>query len=136
MNCRKRLIKTRAERRLGTFGVALAASLLASLSTGALARDVKISGTHGVGDIEVHCGNANGTFFNTPGGGYGCVGSGGTVTCTAKGKCTGWVPRIGGQTGINAILNSTVLSGSAGGESTSNGVNYGTLTTVPNATAK
>jgi hypothetical protein len=34
----------------------------------AYARDVKISGTHGVSDIEIHCINNGGTFFNTTGG--------------------------------------------------------------------
>src|SRR5205807_319078 len=33
--------------------------------------------------------NGKGTFFNTPDGGYGCAGKGGTVTCTSDKTCTG-----------------------------------------------
>jgi hypothetical protein len=75
----------------------------------AYARDVKISGTHNVSDIEMHCIDNGGTFFNGPHGGYGCAGSGGgTVTCTAKGKCTGTVSKIAGKggkgTGITGVI--------------------------------
>lgn len=67
------------------------------------ARDVKISGTHSVSDIEIHCIDNGGTFFNAPQGGYGCAGSGGgTVTCTGKGKCTGTVSKVVGKGGKGA----------------------------------
>jgi len=73
-------------------GVVLSASLVVFAAGEASARDVKISGTHSVSDIEMHCIDNGGTFFNGPSGGYGCAGSGGgTVTCTSKGKCTGTV---------------------------------------------
>jgi hypothetical protein len=78
-------------------GIALAAALVGLSANAASARDVKISGTHSVSDIEMHCIDNNGTFFNAPGGGYGCAGSGGgTVTCTGKGKCTGTVSKVTG----------------------------------------
>jgi len=77
----------------GAASLFLGLGLIALSTSGADARDVKISGTHSVNDIEVHC-NGNGTFFNGPNGGYGCAGNGGgTVTCTNKGKCTGTVSR-------------------------------------------
>lgn len=78
------------------------AAILALVAGSANARDVKISGTHGVSDIEIHCINNGGTFFNTTGGGYGCAGSGGgTVTCSNKGKCMGTVSRTTGGNGPN-----------------------------------
>lgn len=81
--------------------IALAA-ILTLVAGSAYARDVKISGTHNVSDIEMHCIDNGGTFFNTTKGGYGCAGSGGgTVTCTSKGKCTGTVSRATGGNGSN-----------------------------------
>jgi hypothetical protein len=75
----------------------LTATFVGAASNEAFSRDVKISGTHNVSDIEKHCIDNGGTFFNGPGGGYGCAGSGGgTVTCTGKGKCTGTVSKISG----------------------------------------
>jgi hypothetical protein len=93
----------------GAMGGGLLLSLILCASQ-AYARDVKISGTHNVSDIEMHCIDNGGTFFNGPQGGYGCAGSGGgTVTCTAKGKCTGTVSKIapgkGGKgAGINGVI--------------------------------
>ena len=100
-------------------GLALSLILCASQ---AYARDVKISGTHNVSDIEMHCIDNGGTFFNGPKGGYGCAGSGGgTVTCTAKGKCTGTVSKIAGSgggkgAGINRVIKAlnTSKSGTVG----------------------
>jgi hypothetical protein len=78
----------------------LTAAFVGGTSTAAFSRDVKISGTHNVSNIEIHCIDNGGTFFNAPGGGYGCAGSGGgTVTCTAKGKCTGTVSKVAGGGG-------------------------------------
>jgi hypothetical protein len=89
----------------------LAASISLAFVNPASARDVKISGTHSVSNIEIHCIDNGGTFFNGPKGGYGCAGSGGgTVTCTAKGKCTGTVSRVAGGggkgKGITGVINS------------------------------
>lgn len=89
----------------------LTAALVGGGSSAALSRDVKVSGTHNVSDIEMHCIDNNGTFFNAPGGGYGCAGSGGgTITCTAKGKCTGTVSKIsgGGNNGVKGVVNHPV----------------------------
>ena len=93
----------------GAMGGGLLLSLILCASQ-AYARDVKISGTHNVSDIEMHCIDNGGTFFNGPHGGYGCAGSGGgTVTCTAKGKCTGTVSKVVGKggkgTGITGVIN-------------------------------
>jgi hypothetical protein len=75
----------------------LTATFVGAASNEAFSRDVKISGTHNASDIEKHCIDNGGTFFNGPGGGYGCAGhGGGTVTCTGKGKCTGTVSRVSG----------------------------------------
>lgn len=100
---------------------AISSGLLLSLilcAPQAYARDVKISGTHNVSDIEIHCIDNGGTFFNGPHGGYGCAGSGGgTVTCTAKGKCTGTVSKISGNggkgTGITGVIRALNTSKSA-----------------------
>ena len=74
------------------FWIILSTSLVIYSGSEAAAKDVQISGTHSVSNIETHCIDNGGTFFNGPGGGYGCAGSGGgTVTCNAKGKCTGTV---------------------------------------------
>lgn len=81
----------------------------------ALAKDVKISGTHSVSNIEMSCINNNGTFFNTTGGGYGCAGQGGTVTCTSKGKCKGWTPLLANNGGKNAPNGGKVLTTSTAG---------------------
>jgi hypothetical protein len=89
---------------------ALLISLTMLCATQANARDVKISGTHNVENIEIACINNGGTFFNGPKGGYGCAGSGGgTVSCTSKGKCTGTVSRVVGKggkgSGITGVVN-------------------------------
>jgi hypothetical protein len=90
-------------------GSVLVVSLSVLCASQASARDVKISGTHSVTDIELHCVNNGGTFFNGPNGGYGCAGSGGgTVTCTKKGKCTGTVSRVAGKSGKGSGITGVV----------------------------
>jgi hypothetical protein len=61
------------------------------ISSGASARTVSISVRQSLGDIQIKCTDAGGSFFNTAGGGYGCSKIG-TVTCDKNGKCQGWVP--------------------------------------------
>lgn len=99
--------------------LAFAFVVTAILTVPAAARDVKISGTHSVDDIAIHCMNNGGTFFNGPHGGYGCAGSGGgTVTCSNKGKCTGTVSRATGKggkgRGIAGMVNQLNRSKSVG----------------------
>ena len=94
----------------GAIGSGLLISLTMLCATQANARDVKISGTHSVENIEIACINNGGTFFNGPKGGYGCAGSGGgTVSCTNKGKCTGTVSIVAGKggkgSGITGVVN-------------------------------
>src|SRR5689334_23611033 len=100
-------------------GSVLVVSLSVLCASQASARDVKISATPSVTDIELHCINNGGTFFNGPNGGYGCAGSGGgTVTCTKKGKCTGTVSRVAGKggkgSGITGVVNALNHSKSSG----------------------
>ena len=100
-------------------GSGLLISLTMLCATQANARDVKISGTHSVENIEIACINNGGTFFNGPKGGYGCAGSGGgTVSCTNKGKCTGTVSRVAGKggkgSGINGVVNALNHSNGSG----------------------
>jgi hypothetical protein len=111
------------------YSVALGASLAIFAIGGASARDVKISGTHNVSDIEMHCIDNGGTFFNGPKGGYGCAGSGGgTVTCTAKGKCTGTVSaKAGPASGIGGVVKSHPVAGAA--QTTSDTSNNGNKST-------
>jgi hypothetical protein len=46
--------------------------------------------------VQVGCINGNGTFTAGTGpGGYGCTGTGGTLSCTAKGGCT-FTPKVRG----------------------------------------
>jgi hypothetical protein len=118
---------------------AIGGGLLLSLilcASQAYARDVKISGTHNVSDIEMHCIDNGGTFFNGPQGGYGCAGSGGgTVTCTAKGKCTGTVSKIAGQggkgTGINGVIKALNTSKGATMGGSKQPMHAGTTITAP-----
>src|SRR6476660_371471 len=93
----------------GEIGSGLLISLAMLCAPPANARDVKISGTHSVENIEIACINNGGTFFNGPKGGYGCAGSGGgTVSCTNKGKCTGTVSRVAGKGGIGSGITGVV----------------------------
>ena len=112
-------------------GIVLGASLAIFLVGEASARDVKISGTHGVVDIEKHCIDNGGTFFNGPKGGYGCAGSGGgTVTCTAKGKCTGTVSaKAGPASGIGGVVKSQPVATAGGTPSTGGTPTKGTKPT-------
>jgi hypothetical protein len=46
--------------------------------------------------VQVGCINGNGTFTAGTGpGGYGCTGTGGTLSCTARGNCT-FTPKLRG----------------------------------------
>jgi hypothetical protein len=70
----------------------------------ALAKRVTIGGTHSRAELKAKCAAAQGgIFLNEKGGGYSCYATG-SVTCDAKGKCTGKVPRRqttnGGRTGV------------------------------------
>jgi hypothetical protein len=69
----------------------------------ALARRVTIGGTYSRAELKAKCAAAQGgIFLNEKGGGYSYYATG-SVTCDAKGKCTGIVPRRqttnGGRTG-------------------------------------
>ena len=49
-----------------------------------------------VNQVDVGCSNGSGTFIAGTGrGGYGCTGTGGTLSCTAKGNCA-FTPKLGG----------------------------------------
>ena len=105
----------------GAIGAGLITALAMFCVSQAHARDVKISGTHSVSDIEIHCIDNGGTFFNAPHGGYGCAGSGGgTVTCTGKGKCTGTVSKVVGKggkgNGITGVINALNTKSSSKGD--------------------
>jgi hypothetical protein len=108
----------------GAIGSGLVISLAMLCASQASARDVKISGTHSLSNIEMSCINNGGTFFNGANGGYGCAGSGGgTVSCTKKGKCTGTVSRVAGKggkgSGINGVVNALNRSSGSAKVSTS-----------------
>jgi hypothetical protein len=77
------------------FGFAIVSTLVL-LGTPATAKNVVISGNHGIGEIQQKCDAAGGVFQGgLKGGGYGCTNfdNGVVVTCTNKGKCSGAVPR-------------------------------------------
>jgi|NitcycUWRROWE17A_1032939.scaffolds.fasta_scaffold00039_4 hypothetical protein len=60
-----------------------------------MAKEVTISGTHGIGEIQQKCEAAGGAFAGgLKDGGYGCMNGdkGTSIVCTNKGKCTGSVP--------------------------------------------
>jgi hypothetical protein len=47
--------------------------------------------------VEVSCMNGSGSFIASTGrAGYGCTGTGGTLSCTAKGNCT-FTPKLRGM---------------------------------------
>ena len=49
-----------------------------------------------INQVEMGCTNASGTFIASTGrGGYGCTGTGGALSCTAKGSCT-FTPKLPG----------------------------------------
>jgi hypothetical protein len=70
---------------------------IATLFVGsAVAKDTpshKLGGTHSVSNIQSHCIDSGGHYFEGPNGSYGCAGTGGTVTCTKGGQCTGTCPK-------------------------------------------
>ena len=76
-----------------TLAATLAYAGVLLLADASSAATRKLSGTHSEGDIQAACGAAGGSFYGTSTGGngkyYGCVGSGGTVTCTKGGTCYG-----------------------------------------------
>ncbi len=61
--------------------------------------------------VEAGCTKGSGTFTAGSGsGGYGCIGTGGTVSCTAKGHCT-FTPRLAGvKIARNASIENLVRS--------------------------
>jgi hypothetical protein len=116
--------------------ISLAISVSALISSQAFAKDVQISGKHNVSDIEMHCIDAGGSFFNGPGGGYGCATQTSTVTCTSKGKCTGTVPAQTGGTGkpvTTLPISGALTKSSAGPAGNPSGGNKGLTTTTPSA---
>jgi hypothetical protein len=76
--------------------MAVAALAIGTWSVEALAKEVAIRGTHSRAEIARKCDAVGGFKDNTAGksGGYGCWNFSKTtsVTCDAKGHCTGWVP--------------------------------------------
>jgi hypothetical protein len=90
--------------------------------TGLLAQDaeastIKLHGTYSRGHIAKACKDAGGAPYGTRGNtDYGCAGPKGTVTCDAKGHCTGTCPAcrsiVVGGSGANIL--SSVLRNSAG----------------------
>ncbi len=106
------------------FAAILAFGALLVLADVSSAASRKLSGTHSAGEIKAAC-DANGGVFSTgassAAGGYMCVGSGGIVDCTTKGKCTGYCTKcasVAKGTGLNGILRPP---GSAGTASTAGG---------------
>jgi hypothetical protein len=61
--------------------------------------------------VEAGCTKGNGTLTAVAGsGGYGCVGNGGTVSCTAKGNCT-FTPKTSGvKIARNASIENLIRS--------------------------
>jgi hypothetical protein len=80
----------------------------------ALAKKVTIGGTHSRGEIRGKCAAQGGLFTNEKGGGYTCYAKN-SVTCDAKGKCSGSVPGRqvpkGGRTGVIGGAAKTVSFG-------------------------
>lgn len=62
------------------------------VSTGAFAKRVSISGTWSRSQIKKDCDSVGGSYVDDGKNGYSCVSLGTDVTCTNRGKCTGWVP--------------------------------------------
>lgn len=110
-----------------------AGALVALCTVDASARTVKISGTHSYNEIALKCINADGSFYHTTSGGYGCNtkngSTGTTVSCDKSGHCTGQVPIKGvppGKGNIVSILNSGVTTTKGGsGSTTRKPVNVG-----------
>ncbi len=73
----------------------------------ALARRITIGGTHSSGEIKAKCA-AVGGVFTSGSTGYGCMNDSHGITsvsCDAKGRCSGNVPRQAPGGGLNGVLN-------------------------------
>jgi len=70
---------------------AFAVAILAS--TSAVAKRVSISGTWSRSQIKKDCDAVGASYVDDGKNGYSCINLGTDVTCTNRGKCTGWVPR-------------------------------------------
>jgi hypothetical protein len=92
--------------------VILAAATIATLTGGAFAGTVKVSGTHNEADIEKHCNDAKGVYFSS-GSTYGCSSTGGDIKCTSGncvGSCKSCGPAIAhGKDPIFGVLSGTTL---------------------------
>ena|SRR6266849_2040664 len=99
---------------------------LALSSTSTMAKDVSISGTHSIGEIQQKCDAAGGDFAGgLKGGGYGCMngGKGTSIVCENNGKCKGSVPATTKPGSIDNILRGGAHPVSAKGDSTSTSKN-------------
>lgn len=95
----------------GGFTIMCVIATLGLLENGASAKTITLKGTYSAGQIDMACINASGTVTaGTGSGGYGCKGPGGSVSCTAGGKCTGTCSkcsarRVSGK-GVREVLRS------------------------------
>src|SRR5690242_20402324 len=113
-------------------------ALIALFTVHASARTVKISGTHSYNEIANKCVAADGSFYHTTSGGYGCNTKNGstrtTVSGDKSGHCTGQVPIKGapqGKGNIVSIPNSGVTTTQGGsGSATRKPVNVGSTTSA------
>jgi hypothetical protein len=74
---------------------------------------IKISGTHSRGEIMDKCKAAGGSFTDVNGGGYYCESPNGNgVSCSASGKCEGFVPKtaaiVAGTLSLGSFMGSFV----------------------------
>ena len=96
-----------------SLAAAFAISLVGLAPHDAFAKSVTVKGTVSLGQVSLACVNSEGTFTGGTGkGGYGCVTAISSISCTAKGKCTGTVPgrtALGGG-GIQGLLGGGALA--------------------------
>jgi hypothetical protein len=95
-----------------TFVCVIAVGISAFIAAPAVAKVIKLSGTHTRDEIKATCEKNGGVFDGAGGAGsdYICHGKGGTVFCKNDGTCAGACPKCGdapGKGGMGGILTNT-----------------------------
>ena len=93
--------------------------VVATYPNAASADEKALSGTHSASEIKGSCDKAGGVYFEGKGNGYSCVAAGGSVSCSAGGKCTGDCKTCGdvivknGKSSVTGVLSGSTLKQSS-----------------------
>ena len=95
------------------FVFVIAVGMSAFIAASAVAKTIKLGGTHTSDEIKTTCKKNGGAFYDGAGSShsnYGCVGRKGTVECDKNGNCTGTCDKCGGKSassgkgGVGGVL--------------------------------